>query len=72
MKPVITITDIESAINRCRTFAPTQDYALSKDCRLLADIYGEMIYYHQHEWPAEKLTPELQAAYDRWQGPQPE
>lgn len=41
---MISIQQIEVAINRCTKEQPPQGYAISHDSRRLADVYGTMIF----------------------------
>jgi hypothetical protein len=59
----ITITQIEEAINIWRTRQPSGDDAsLCLEARVLADIYGWMIYVRAGVVDAATLTPEQTAA----------
>jgi hypothetical protein len=59
----ITITQIEEAINIWRSRQPSGDDAsLCFEARVLADIYGWMIYAHADLVDAATFTPEQMAA----------
>jgi hypothetical protein len=44
MSFLISIVQLESAINLARKHAPSLDYVLHPDVNALAEIYGRMIY----------------------------
>jgi Protein of unknown function (DUF3717) len=59
----ITITQIEQAINIWRARKPSgDDSALCLETRVLADIYGWMIYARADVVDVATLTPEQAAA----------
>lgn len=45
--PTITIVELEEAINRCKAAQPPVDCVLGPDLRVLATVWGQMIYHHQ-------------------------
>lgn len=58
MKSVYSITDIEAAINYWTARQVADDvYALCPSARVLADVYGEMIYRRQVAIEAHRFTP---------------
>ncbi|WP_244808676.1 DUF3717 domain-containing protein [Caballeronia zhejiangensis] len=58
-----TITEIESAINYWRSRqAATDDFAVCPRARVLADVYGTMIYQRRERVEARTLTAEQNEA----------
>ena len=58
-----TITDIESAINYWRSQqVATDDFAVCPRARVLADVYGTMIFHRRERVEARNLTPEQNEA----------
>ncbi|PHV05320.1 hypothetical protein CSQ96_20690 [Janthinobacterium sp. BJB412] len=66
MSKTITIVQLEDAINRCKGERPFFNGVLPGDMRLLADLYGEMIYRHLDSVDVESLLPALQAVLGAW------
>lgn len=58
----IAITELERAINHWRNQRPAlgEECTLSAEVAELANIYGQMIYYAQTEWPLASLSPHAQ------------
>ena len=65
---VVTINDLEQAINRARQSAPASgaESALSRDVSLLADLYGELIFRNHKAFQANSVDDKHQAALSRW------
>lgn len=58
-----SITDIENAINYWRSRqAATDDFAVCRRARVLADVSGAMIYHRRERVAASSLTPEQNEA----------
>ncbi|SOE91451.1 Protein of unknown function [Caballeronia arationis] len=58
-----SITDIENAINYWRSRqAATDDFAVCPRARMLADVYGTMIYHQRERVEARNLTAEQNEA----------
>jgi len=58
-----SIADIENAVNYWRSRqAATDDFAVCPRARVLADVYGTMIYHQQERIKARNLTPEQNEA----------
>ena len=55
MMSVISITDVEAALNKCTKSQPPEGNRLSKEGSMLSEIYGLMIYYHLAEAEPEVL-----------------
>ncbi|MDD5708512.1 MAG: DUF3717 domain-containing protein [Kiritimatiellae bacterium] len=62
----ITIVQLEGAINRCKSERPFFNGVLPGDMRLLADLYGEMIYRRLDSVAVESLSPALLAVLGAW------
>ncbi|GJH21383.1 hypothetical protein CBA19CS22_32595 [Caballeronia novacaledonica] len=57
------VTDTENAINYWRSRqAATDDFAVCPRARVLADVYGTMIYHQRERVEARNLTPEQNEA----------
>lgn len=77
---ILTIAALEAAINRCNasqgrgSIHPDANAVedvryqviLCRDCSLMADVYGAMIYTRSETWPLDKLTSDQREAYLRW------
>ncbi|MFK7962970.1 MAG: DUF3717 domain-containing protein [Burkholderiaceae bacterium] len=65
---IISITDLELAINRARQTEPSvgHEAALSSDVSLLADLYGELIFRGHRAFKADSVTLDHQKALARW------
>lgn len=62
----LTITELEAAINRCARARPPMNYVLGPDLRVLADIYGDMIYRRLRILELASLSPIQRAVLERW------
>ncbi|MFL9876466.1 DUF3717 domain-containing protein [Paraburkholderia megapolitana] len=64
--PMVPISRIEEAINvwRDRTPGDSQYFALCREARVLADVYGLMIVSGQDAIEADRLSPEQLAVLD--------
>ncbi|MFM0732716.1 DUF3717 domain-containing protein [Paraburkholderia sediminicola] len=59
MKTFLTVAEIEQAINYwCARQASGEDGALCRKARLLADIYGQMIYERMQVIDVSRLSAE--------------
>jgi len=65
---IVSITDLELAINRARQGEPAagNEAALSSDVSLLADLYGELIFRGHRAFKADTVSPAHQEALQRW------
>ncbi|WP_238558646.1 DUF3717 domain-containing protein [Paraburkholderia phenoliruptrix] len=65
MKAFLTVTEIKQAINYWRTREPSSEgCALCPKGRLLADIYGQVIYQRMQVIDISRLAPEqIEAAH---------
>ena len=65
---IVSITDLELAINRARQGEPAagRDAALSSDVSLLADLYGELIFRGHRAFKADTVSTAHQEALQRW------
>ncbi|MGT2457652.1 DUF3717 domain-containing protein [Cupriavidus basilensis] len=65
MPDTVTIAEIETAINawcKRRPAGPHNHYAVCREARKLADIYGVMIYERLASVPLDTLTVEQRTA----------
>lgn len=69
MPRIITITQLETAINRLRESAPPVNYVLSADLRAVAEIYGGMIYAHAESIDLEQQPDALRQVVLKWLPP---
>ncbi|WP_442920683.1 DUF3717 domain-containing protein [Massilia sp. DD77] len=53
---LISIQELEATINRIRNTAPPIDGVLSPELRVLAEIYGTMIYEHSLSIDLDQLS----------------
>jgi hypothetical protein len=56
MALIISIEELEATINWIRRVAPPVNGVLSPDLRVLAEIYGNMIYAHARSVDLDKLA----------------
>lgn len=69
----IHITDIENAINWWRERSPSIDgIAACAEVRALAEVYGLMVYYRQHETDEHALPEAAAGAWQRWYASTPD
>ena len=63
----IHISDIEAAINFWRERKPSAGgVGLASEVRALAQLYGDMVFWRQHEIDERDLAPAAQAAWTAW------
>lgn len=63
----IHITDIEAAINWWRDRSGTPDgISLGAEVRALAEVYGLMVYYREHECDEDSMPAKAKAAWLAW------
>lgn len=65
MAETITIQEVEAAINFYLTRSATTGTILSSETRVLAELYGLMIYRHEKSVEVRNLTPEQQALIEQ-------
>lgn len=65
---VITIAQLEAAINAARQHSPARQsgQALPNDVNVLAEIYGELIYKGHRAFDLDSLNAAQQTALERW------
>lgn len=61
MAETITIQEVEAAINFYLKHSPTTGTILSSEARVLAELYGLMIFHRDKTIEVLNLTPEQQA-----------
>ncbi len=66
MALVITITELERAINRARRHEPVAHGALTPDLRAMAELYGRMIFVHANTVDLELQAGHFKEAVSRW------
>ena len=62
----LTITELEAAINRCARASPPMNYVLGPDLRVLAAVYGDMIYRRLRTLELASLSPIQRGVLERW------
>lgn len=62
----VTIMELEAAINRCAKARPPINYVLGPDLRVLAVVYGDMIYRRLRTLQLATLCPTQRAVLARW------
>ncbi len=71
--PAIHITDIEAAINHWRTVSPSPDgVSLSEQVRALAEVYGLMVWFREHEADEATMPPRAHEAWLAWYATTPD
>jgi hypothetical protein len=63
------ICRLENAINRCKRVEPFTNGVLPPDMRLMAALYGQMIYCRKEHVEFESLSVLLKAVLVRWLPP---
>lgn len=66
MSRIITITQLEAAINHLREMEPPVDYVLSPDLRAMADMYARMIYSHAEAIDLEQQPDAVRQVVIKW------
>ncbi|MBZ2207186.1 DUF3717 domain-containing protein [Massilia soli] len=69
MPNIITITQLETVINRVREVAPPVNYILSPDLRALAEVYGRMIGEHAESIDLDHEPAALRHVVLKWLPP---
>lgn len=72
MPRIVTITELETAINRLRESAPPVNYILSPDLRAMAEVYGRMICAHAESIDLEQQPDTLRQVFLKWLPPRGE
>lgn len=62
----LTILQLESAINRCKLAEPVSNYILPGDLRVLASLYGEMIFHRLDSIQLASQSELLQTVLMKW------
>lgn len=62
----MSIVSLEQAINQCKRVHPPVDYVLSPELRMLATLWGDMIYRHIETIELDALPAELKSVVARW------
>lgn len=62
----MSIVGLEQAINQCKRLHPPVDYVLSPELRMLATLWGDMIYRHIETIELDALPAELKSLVERW------
>ena len=69
----IHLIDIESAINWWRERSPSPDGVTAcPEVRALAEVYGLMTYYREHECDEASMPPKAQTAWLAWYASTPD
>lgn len=63
---IIDIEQLELAINRLKTAQPVADYILPPDLRLMAEVYGAMIYSRQTHIDVEAQPSDKRRVLLQW------
>jgi hypothetical protein len=66
---VITIVQLELAINRARELHPPIDYVLHPSVSALAEVYGRMIYERTSLADLDTMPAAIRAEIMQWLGP---
>ncbi|NBO03845.1 MAG: DUF3717 domain-containing protein [Betaproteobacteria bacterium] len=71
LKLMISLQQLEQAINRARASSPSRgtDAQLDPEVSVLAGIYGQMIYYRLKTLALSALSPRELEAWQRWSLP---
>lgn len=64
--PTITMLQLEAAINKCSKARPPVNYVLGPDLRVLATVWGEMIYRHLGSIELSGQPQETREVIERW------
>jgi hypothetical protein len=63
---MLTIAELEQAINRSIKAEPPQDGVLPPDLRAMAEVYGNMIYSKAHSVDVDQQPAHIQLAVRKW------
>lgn len=66
MKALLTISELENAINRFKRAHSLLDYTLPADLRLMATLYGRMIYQRLTSYDLALESTTTQQVVERW------
>ena len=67
------ITDVEAAINWWRERSPSPDgISACAEVRALAEVYANMVYFHEHHWDAQRLQGRALDAWLAWYASTPD
>jgi len=66
MAHILTIQELEGAINRCKLAQPVSEGILPPDLRALATVYGRMIIEHLDSINVDAQGVVLRDALQRW------
>lgn len=66
MHYILQIGQLEEAINRCKRAQPFSNGVLPPDLRIMAELYGEMIFRHLDSINLETQSPLLRAVFAKW------
>jgi hypothetical protein len=68
MTATVTITELETAINRARTAQPASgpESSLGREVALLAGLYGRMIWERQDSLDLDALSDRERSALQSW------
>ncbi len=66
MGSILKIVQLEAAINRCRVAKPFTDGILPTDMRLMAELYGEMIFRRLESVDVDTRSAPLRAVLAKW------
>ena len=62
----LKIAELEAAINCCKNAEPFTNGVLSPDVRLMATLYGEMIFHHLESVAFDGLSTSLTTVLKKW------
>jgi hypothetical protein len=66
MTYIVRIDQIEQAINVCKQSHPPSDLSLPADVRMMATVYGQMIYEHARTVDIDILAGDVASLFLRW------
>ncbi|CAJ6612940.1 DUF3717 domain-containing protein [Burkholderia arboris] len=66
MTMILTLHEIETAINRCRDDNPPEKMRLSAPLSKMAEVYGALLYRNVQEIDVSSFGPETVELYRTW------
>jgi hypothetical protein len=62
----VHLDELEAAINRCRHECLTDNQILPPNLRMLAEVYGTMLYERAHSMDLRRFSPDVQTTVRTW------
>jgi hypothetical protein len=66
MEVLISFAEVQAALQRCLAANPPVNVTLCRDASLLADVFGEMLFFREQERSLAPFSEDHRAAFARW------